>query len=106
MASCRRDLHRALDVLLPLHIREVCLIAVDRMRKVRPGVIFHRLDLRYALHEVYRLLHVAHADDVEVIDDGCLTGIVIWKDEAFKTLLSCLNSYGQHSFDWPQLTVQ
>ena len=99
MAAGRRNLHRALDVLLPADVGkvevELALLLVKLAARVDDG----RLKALHPIQKTHHVEQVVHAVDVKFVDHGRLTDVLPRHNQSLKLFFSRLNGNGQGAAD-------
>ena len=106
VAAGGSNLEASLNGLLPLDVGEVIFVAVERAGELGAGVHDGLFKRALAVEEINDLLQRVGAVDLEVVDDGGLAGVLGGHYDAFVLLFSCLDGYGQHTFDGAQRAVE
>src|SRR5687768_8956742 len=106
MPSGRGDLKRTLDVLLALHILEICVVSIRLRLKQGAAIYPQRINNLLVCQEADRLRKGLDREYVDAIHHRSLPGIRLRNDESFESFLAGLDGNRQNTFDGPQHAVE
>ena len=106
MASSGRHLQSTLYTLLPLHVGKVKVEGVLLFVEFLAGIDDRWLITLCAVEETDDISQTLHPKNLELVHDGCFTGILLRHDESFELLLTGKHSHEQSAADRFQTAVE